>query len=278
MKWVSLLAAAAVVGNAASQPSCTYGGIDYSALTNFNDDYTVNSDFYQNYEFVFNVCKQLTWTNGDCVTGSGVCERLSGTKTATDIYGTFVSAQWDTDMTGEYFPGNMEAHYIAYTGQTCMFGGSMTSRIYHVCASSATTPYTSVVHESYYDCQVFIALHSQAACAGAGPSPPGPPGPPSPGPSPSPGPPGTPGGQTGEVSGADVGMIVCLIFFLGGGAYFAVGGYLNHKKGEVGYDRVPNKEFWFGLPSLIKDGFEFTKGKIKARMGGSSEGGYTDLR
>ena len=56
--------------------------------------------------------------------------------------------------------------YVGMTGQTCMFGGSMTSRIYQVCSSGATTPFSSIVHESYYDCEVFIALHSQAACSG----------------------------------------------------------------------------------------------------------------
>merc|ERR1719272_3607 len=259
------LAAAAVVGNAASQ-SCTYGGIDYSALTNFGLDYACNSDFYQNYEFVFNVCSQLVYSDGDCITGSGSCERLSGTKTATDVYGTYASAIWGTDSTGVYFPDNLNAHYVGMTGQTCMFGGSMTSRIYHVCSSQSAQPFTSIVHESYYDCEVFIALHSQAACSGSAPAP---------GPGPSP-PPGQPGGQTGEVIGADVGMALCLLFFLGGGAYFAVGGYMNHRKGEVGYDRIPHKEFWGALPGLIKDGFEFTKGKVKEKMAG--DGAYTELK
>eukprot|EP00729_Bicosta_minor_P018418 gene18418-376_t len=263
MKWFGFLALAAVVGNAASQ-SCSYGGIDYSALTNSQEDYACQSDFYQNaadsgavrsakiatdgiYEFVFNVCQQLVYSDGDCITGSGSCERLSGTKTATDVYGM--------------------------TGQTCMFGGSMTSRIYQVCSSGATTPFSSIVHESYYDCEVFIALHSQAACSGGNfpPSPPGP-GPPAP-----PGPPGN-GGQTGKVTKADVGMAVCLLFFLGGGAYFAVGGYMNHRKGEVGYDRVPHKEFWGSLPGLIKDGFEFTKGKVMEKLGRGGDGNYTDLK
>jgi len=272
MKWFGFLALAAVVGNAASQ-SCSYGGIDYSALTNSQEDYACQSDFYQNYEFVFNVCQQLVYSDGDCITGSGSCERLSGTKTATDVYGTFDSAIWATDNSGVYFPDNTNAHYIGMTGQTCMFGGSMTSRIYQVCSSGATTPFSSIVHESYYDCEVFIALHSQAACSGGNfpPSPPGP-GPPAP-----PGPPGN-GGQTGKVTEADVGMAVCLLFFLGGGAYFAVGGYMNHRKGEVGYDRVPHKEFWGSLPGLIKDGFEFTKGKVMEKLGRGGDGNYTDLK
>merc|ERR1719272_2732924 len=229
------LAAAAVVGNAASQ-SCTYGGIDYSALTNFGLDYACNSDFYQNYEFVFNVCSQLVYSDGDCISGSGACERLSGTKTATDVYGTYASHAWATDTTGQYFPGNLQAHYVVMTGAECTqaAGGFITSRVYHVCATGASTPYTSLVHESYDNCEVFLALHSQTACdAGGGPPPS--PGPPGPGPSPSP--PGN-GGQTGEVTTADIGMIVCILFFLSGGAYFAVGGYLRHRKGEVGYDRV----------------------------------------
>ena len=88
---------------------------------------------------------------------------------------------------------------------------------------------------------------------------------------------GVPGKSTSNKD-TDVGMIVCLVFFLGGGAYFAIGGLLNHKKGEVGYDRVPQKEFWFGLPGLIKDGFEFTKGFVQSKISGGGQGTYTDLK
>jgi len=47
-------------------------------------------------------------------------------------------------------------------------------------------------------------------------------------------------------------------------AYFGAGYMYNWKvKGAEGGDRVPNKDFWTGLPGLVKEGFRFTVSKVK---------------
>lgn len=260
--------AIALVPLAYSQNTCSFEGINYNDLINSGGDYAQASDFYQNYEFVFNICKQLNWVNGDCVSGSGVCERLSGAQTATDVYGVYsnggaVMATWEKDSSGQYIPDNNQAHYIKMNGDVCMFGGTMESRIYQTCNPNAAQPFTEMLHESYYDCQVFVNVKSKAACGGgSGPSPPGPSNP-----------------STGKISKedeADVGMWLCILFFLGTGAFFAVGGYLNHQKGERGWDRVPQREFFGTIPGLVKDGCAFSHVFIKSKLGKSDE--LTELK
>ena len=70
------------------------------------------------YEFVFNVCQQLVYADGDCIYGSGACERLSETKTAMDVYGTYQSAIWAIDTSETYFPDNLNAPYVGTTIDT----------------------------------------------------------------------------------------------------------------------------------------------------------------
>jgi len=266
---IAAAALAALVPVALSQPSCEYSGVNYGDLINYAGDYAQASDFYQNYEFVFNICKQLTWVNGDCVSGSGVCERLSGAQTATDVYGIYSNggttvANWNTDSSGQYIPSNNQAHYILMNGAACMFGGTMESRIYHTCDANAAQPTVAMLHESYYDCQVFVNVNSKAACAGGGGGGGGG---------------GSPGGSTGRLSPddeADVGMWLCIFFFLGTGMFFGIGGYMNHSKGEQGWDRVPARAFFSTIPGLVKDGIAFSHVFVKSKLGKSDE--LTELK
>lgn len=157
---------------ARGQPSCTYDGVDYSPLTATGHDYVANSSVYETYQFVFNVCKELAYTDKACVAGASVCERLKdggGTGRRTDVYGNFDTGGWKTDTSGEYFPGNLAAPYTSFSGQLCQFGARFESRVYHICDRDAATPAASVVYESFYDCQVFVELRSQVACEGPPP-------------------------------------------------------------------------------------------------------------
>jgi len=135
------------------------------------------------------------------------------------------------------------------------------------CAAGGPTSnfqYTTVGdqgHQSQYE------IDTTADCSNSGINP-GPPGPAPPGPAPPgpPPPPAPPGKQTGGGGGKKEETGWLLVGLLLGGLfiYFAAGYTYNWKvKGAEPSERVPNKEFWLGLPGLIKDGFVFTKNKIR---------------
>jgi hypothetical protein len=266
----------AFASNSKAQPACSYDSVDFSSLRSYSEatDYKVTSKFYSSYEFAFNICAQLNWISGSCVAGAGVCERLISSEQATDVYGYWNSqVYWVKDANDEYMP---DVPYLKLSGQTCMFGGDMESRIGLKCDTTATTPYLTVVHESYYDCQSFILVESSQACAGA---PPGPsPGPPAPNPSPSPSPPSpNPNPQTGGSGDVgDVGAVMCWLFFAFSVVYFAGGAAINYKKGETGQAMVPHSDFWLEIPGLVKDGFSLSYEKIKGCCSKGDD--YTELK
>jgi len=116
--------------------------------------------------------------------------------------------------------------------------------IFLVCDPNAATPYTEMIDDDYWECQVHAKLYSALACKLGNPS----------------------GGQATftEEDETDVGMILCILFFLGFGFYFAGGIAYNIKyKGMDKYEAVPHKEFWMSLPGLVKAGCEFTKVKAQ---------------
>ena len=108
--------------------SCAHGGVDYSCLAKSDGDYAAQSTSYQNYEFAFNVCRQLNWSEGECVTGSSVCERLKSTKTATDVYGKFSTTTWGSDADGTY---------IEMAGDQCLFGAGAAMVRFGGCSNHA---------------------------------------------------------------------------------------------------------------------------------------------
>ena len=82
-------------------------------------------------------------------------------------------------------------------------------------------------------------------------------------PGPSPGPPGPPGGGGGASGAIGGGDILVIVFFVGGLSYFGAGFIVMWKvKKQEGKDRIPNKDFWFALPGLVKEGFRFVKAKV----------------
>jgi len=67
----------------------------------------------------------------------------------------------------------------------------------------------------------------------------------------------------GSQIGLSPGSILCIIFFASLFLYLVIGSAYNYRAKEArGVEMVPNIDFWRGLPSLIKDGFTFTKDKI----------------
>lgn len=86
-------------------------------------------------------------------------------------------------------------------------------------------------------------------------------------------------GDGGKTEKTDIGMYLCIFFFVFLIGYFVIGAVILHKKGERGFDRVPQKEFWTSLPGLIKDGFAFTGAKISSTINNmkGKESNYTEL-
>lgn len=86
-------------------------------------------------------------------------------------------------------------------------------------------------------------------------------------------------GDDGKTEKTDVGMFLCIFFFVFLIGYFVIGAVYLHKKGERGFDRVPQKEFWTSLPGLVKDGLAFTGTKISEAIAKwqGKESNYTEL-
>ena len=87
------------------------------------------------------------------------------------------------------------------------------------------------------------------------------------------GPTGTPDHQKDDDSAeGGAGGILLIISFSGLVVYFGAGFMYNWKhKNLEGKERIPNLEFWTGLPGLIKEGCRFTLAKVKR------DEGYTPL-
>lgn len=66
--------------------------------------------------------------------------------------------------------------------------------------------------------------------------------------------------------GGEGGTIFVIVFFVSAILYCGIGAALNHRKGLTGTEMIPQREFWMGLPGLVKDGIKFT-------MGGCKKGG-----
>eukprot|EP00039_Didymoeca_costata_P025887 m.14461 g.14461 ORF g.14461 m.14461 type:complete len:260 (+) comp5104_c0_seq1:61-840(+) len=259
MRMFILATVAACATSTWAQSSCTYNSVDYSSLTSSSQDYTVQSEFYPNYEFVFNVCAQTVWTDDACPSGSGVCERLIESQQGTDVYGLQSTATWGSDSSGSYIDMNTNDQY------PCMFGNDMVSRIYFSCDSSATTPVVSIQEESYYECTIYLKISTAIACGGGGG------GGEDPGKDPN-------KGKISAEDEKDVGMILCVLFFVFGIIYFAGGAtYLYKQKGERGWEMVPNKDFWSSIPGLVKDGMAFSYAKVKEWTGKGDNEGYQNV-
>jgi hypothetical protein len=76
--------------------------------------------------------------------------------------------------------------------------------------------------------------------------------------------PGGGGGAGGGLFGGH-GTMLTVVFFLCAAAYFGGGTYYRVTKAGIplGVEAVPNIDFWRELPSLVKDGIQFTVAKTK---------------
>lgn len=70
-------------------------------------------------------------------------------------------------------------------------------------------------------------------------------------------------------------LIVGLVLYCGFGSMF-----MYMMRGARGSEMIPNKAFWLELPSLVKDGCNFTVAKINEKRNGGATGGgsFTTIR
>eukprot|EP00035_Acanthoeca_spectabilis_P021266 m.437246 g.437246 ORF g.437246 m.437246 type:complete len:272 (+) comp18087_c0_seq1:91-906(+) len=242
---------------------------DLSSLTT-SPYYQVQSAHYPSYWFYFNICGAINFAY-DSVNNPGTCpegettacevQDTDGRWEASEAYGKTAGGQllWNTND----FPEGVTEPGPLYStnGGTCERNGqqeTITSKVWLVCDEDADTPVPVMIDDNYWDCYVKIILRTNQMCVQA-----------------------PPGGQNGGVSEEeeDIGMILCVVFFVAVFVYIGGGMAYNIKvKGMDKYEAVPNKEFWQSMPGLISDGFEFTKNNVKAfiekHRGGSS---YAEL-
>ncbi|GFN85382.1 hypothetical protein PoB_001188800 [Plakobranchus ocellatus] len=71
------------------------------------------------------------------------------------------------------------------------------------------------------------------------------------------------------------GTIVILVFSVSFLLYLAIGSMINIGQGRAGAEIIPHHDFWFSLPSYIKDGCKFTFCQICSNQ--SKSGGYSAI-
>lgn len=70
------------------------------------------------------------------------------------------------------------------------------------------------------------------------------------------------------------GVVVLVLFFVGGAMYAGGGWFYNHRtKGYGGSEALPHIEFWRTIPGLVADGVTFTRQTVSAKMQGGEAGG-----
>ena len=130
-------------------------------------DYSVSSVLYDGtYEYLFNVCRELVFSDEVCPEGTGSCERNANKPNAgTQRYGTFSSMEFKEDTTGDWVEDS-NAHYLDLTSTAVCSHGDRefySSRVYLTC-SDYDSPVARVIDESYYHCRVILQLKGAGAC------------------------------------------------------------------------------------------------------------------
>eukprot|EP00039_Didymoeca_costata_P001517 m.53067 g.53067 ORF g.53067 m.53067 type:complete len:323 (+) comp10839_c0_seq2:40-1008(+) len=154
--------------------------VDLNELGRIGSDFVIPSKDYPGFEFVTNICRNLTFVDTRCVPGSTVCNRHTNTRVGSDVYGTVneTKASYEDDEL-----------VLKSSGDTCSSDQTkkFESEMIFVCDSAAERPVMSIKYESFYGCYVTFEVKTSLVCK-KGPSPAPSPSPPSPSP-PSPSPP-----------------------------------------------------------------------------------------
>eukprot|EP00041_Stephanoeca_diplocostata_P032529 m.1043234 g.1043234 ORF g.1043234 m.1043234 type:complete len:535 (+) comp24167_c0_seq5:291-1895(+) len=132
------------------------------------NDYEVSSIKFPKFEYVFNVCDKLRFSDPICVPGSTMCDRVIDSETSVGIYGSLESMivelqHYHRNGTGELVP-TIEFDSV----EPCTYRPSKVTvaKIYFLCDPTAYTPLLSIKYEDYLECEIEINFASVAACIG----------------------------------------------------------------------------------------------------------------
>jgi len=231
----------------ADNPSCYY--INETTKTYFDlnpvatQDYSVQTPSSVDSTFNINPCSELTTFpvgNTACPSGSLSCQVLKSNgavylvaKTITSLIYTSTTATLTLRLTGGDYCPALQKYREAIIQFTCDTTGAVGAPVY---VNENACAYT-------FSWKSTVGCPLDKAPGGGG------------------------GGGSGGSGGLSIGSILCIIFFCSFFVYFAAGAAYRYRVKEArGLEMVPNLEFWQGLPSLMKDGFAFTKDKINGML------------
>jgi len=86
---------------------------------------------------------------------------------------------------------------------------------------------------------------------------------------------GSGGGKKGGLSGGSI-LLICLLCVTV--TYFVAGTLFNkYQRHREGSEIIPNRDFWIGIPGLVKDGVVFTYHKVRGQSNSNSNS-YQGIR
>ncbi|XP_070565872.1 cation-dependent mannose-6-phosphate receptor-like [Ptychodera flava] len=179
-----------------------------------------------NYYYSYNPCTDFSDIAQDCI-NVAVCQKSLDGQFLFDL-GKQASAAFSSSG------GNV---VIKYTGEGTEHTGTRISKVILKCTPPGS-PDTLVVDGELVTQEYDFELSSPHCCPKAG------------------------GGSGG--GGISVGTILCIVALVVVVVY-VIGGVLFMKfvKHEEGTDVIPNKEFWTGVPALVKDGVLFVVSPLR---------------
>jgi len=214
--------------------TCKFSSGNTYTLNNFPPDLVTAMDF-DGSTYYYQPCTTIASTQCDGKSGAAICQRESGFP----IYNS--CGVFTTDC------GSWNERAPAGSGFSALFQGGTVGRkteITFQCSQTAGSfTWASEQPQLFYH---FNWLHP-AAC-----------------------PTSSDGGSGGDGGGLAIGwiFIICLLVVM---LLYVVGGvaFQRFYRHESGLDLIPQREFWFGLPFMVKDGHVYTFNKLRSLCGRS---------
>jgi len=190
------------------------------------------------FKFNINICQPIFDSQCDATNGPGFacCQRWGGQAVNWKYSaGLGKTSTMTLDQAG--IPAGSKGVTAHFTGG----GGGRSYEIDFVCSTTAGTGFPT------YDGEIPAAsLHYQFTWTSAL---------------------ACPGGNKGLSAGSIILIVLLCLVVVYIVAGVLVNRFLRHQQG---LDLIPQKEFWFGLPFLVKDGFMFIINKVRGRGAGTT--------
>lgn len=212
--------------------ACVHTASDgsYYDLSALNAEYSISANDY-NYKVM--VCRTLPTT----------CYGMTQSVCRISIWGGVEYAcGTSASMMFRDYPTAGAGVSVFYDGGEACGGTPRTSTVNVICDATVEASLVSATEAT--GCDLVFNLRSRHACPTTGGG-------------------GKKGGGGGTAGGLSGGSILLIIIAVGAVVYLAAGVFYRTKfQGAEGIERIPNFEFWVGLPELVMDGFRFTYHKI----------------